>query len=1142
MPFDDFYDGGYSDDEREPQRKINFDNIKCYGRDNELSKLHHLYAALCDNDNDHASTDSVVKAPVVVVTGNTGAGKSYFVHHFIEELKDRVNAGTRSPFLYLYGRYEERQVADPFYAVVRAFSGFFQQLLLDGQESDLHRIRRALRRHMGEDVRTLATLIPEIIQVAKLDELKQDLDGSMMFGETSWNRTLYAFQRLLSAISTKDHPLIFFLDDLQWSDPESTKLVRSLIQDSCVSNMFFIGSIRGEDVERIKSSHAFLDSLKGDESKIVEKINLKLLSQNDIANLVAEALELEAYQCQPLANILFEKTKGNAFFTVQLLEELERNQLIHFSVISFQWEWNLEEIENKCNLLSDNIDDAIMSKLQGAPRKLRQALIYASYTRSEFDVKTLKYVMEKDDDEYTYQELIKLLDSAVMEGFLSHNIGSSQYSFTHDRIQGAANAFVKAGMERDELRVAIGEQLYRLSQTRDGEDWMLFVASDHLNSCGMERNRPIQMATMNHLCGQKAVGVAAYAPASVYLRLALKALRKIRSYWVIQYDLSLGIHQTLCDVEYSLGNYASGDDLALAVEENARTLEDRLPTLFARALSKGKQQQFAEAYAILRSAMSQFNAIPDRHHWFHVVRDLLKVGKELRSRSDKDILNLPILEDPRKKTAVKFLAEVQVRTYYYIDKIEFMFCCLRVLRTTFKHGLSAASANSFAAYGIFLLKTRKDHAGAMRMAMLSRKIMERVGLGDSDSKRNGATALLSISFYIEAWNRPRDEIVTAGRFAYKTAMESGSVETAFLIGVIANNFAFAAGYPLVAVDNAGRDILQHLKLFNNESIVPTLLQIRLPILTLLGTSEKPLDWGAVEVFEATPESPTDLYPVIFAYLVRLELAVYFRKHNIAVRMSSALQPLIGSAAAYAIVAKNLFYSGLAYSGRARTGDSPSSDLAMAKNFSRQLRQYSTGKDSNVHHKCTLLDSGISSCLSRDIEKAASRYDKAIVSAIHAGYIQDAALASEVAGEFFLSRGDDARGTQYLTQAHDLYHEWGATGKCNDLLLHQTPYIHASNCGTQNYTPGVSARQIAASLQASRTSADKGFLNGPRPLSAVPALGNCSSVYTHDEEDHDISAAFLEKTDNDSADQELLDALHDMVGEQASKLDSANLGS
>ena len=70
---------------------------------------------------------------------------------------------------------------------------------------------------------------------------------------------------------------------------------------------------------------------------------------------------------------------------------------------------------------------------------------------------------------------------------------------------------------------------------------------------------------------------------------------------------------------------------------------------------------------------------------------------------------------------------------------------------------------------------------------------------------------------------------------------------------------------------------------------------------------------------------------------------------------------------------------------------------------------------------------------KNYELAKSLYEKAVSTARKHRFINQEALACELAGYFFLETGEQDTAIQYFLQAHEKYQGWGAVAKCNLLF-------------------------------------------------------------------------------------------------------------
>lgn len=111
----------------------------------------------------------------------------------------------------------------------------------------------------------------------------------------------------------------------------------------------------------------------------------------------------------------------------------------------------------------------------------------------------------------------------------------------------------------------------------------------------------------------------------------------------------------------------------------------------------------------------------------------------------------------------------------------------------------------------------------------------------------------------------------------------------------------------------------------------------------------------------------------------------------------------------------------------------------AREIIHELKNWVKDRDVNCVHKLWLLEAEYSTLKSKKSEsqkdKIMSAYDSAISAATRYGLLRDVAIANERAGIWFDSLNDGYWAESYLSKAHMLYYEWGATAKAGRLSRH-----------------------------------------------------------------------------------------------------------
>src|SRR5205085_3752912 len=97
----------------------------------------------------------------------------------------------------------------------------------------------------------------------------------------------------------------------------------------------------------------------------------------------------------------------------------------------------------------------------------------------------------------------------------------------------------------------------------------------------------------------------------------------------------------------------------------------------------------------------------------------------------------------------------------------------------------------------------------------------------------------------------------------------------------------------------------------------------------------------------------------------------------------------------------------------------------------QLREWAETYPPTFADKHALVLAEIARLEERDLD-AMRLYEQAIQSSHENGFVQNEALAHEVAARFYAARGFETFAQAYRQNARDGYHRWGAEGKVRQL--------------------------------------------------------------------------------------------------------------
>jgi len=137
------------------------------------------------------------------------------------------------------------------------------------------------------------------------------------------------FQNFIQALCQPDHPLTIFLDDMQWADSASLKLVELMIANKMTEYLFLIGAYRDNQVVPGHSLMITLNAIKK-EGITINHITLFPLDIENITQLLSDLLHADKEAAKPLAELVKQKTGGNPFFTEIFLKSLYEEKLLRF--------------------------------------------------------------------------------------------------------------------------------------------------------------------------------------------------------------------------------------------------------------------------------------------------------------------------------------------------------------------------------------------------------------------------------------------------------------------------------------------------------------------------------------------------------------------------------------------------------------------------------------------------------------------------------------------------------------------------------------------------------------------------------------------------------------------------------------------
>jgi predicted ATPase len=266
---------------------------------------------------EHAARGGVA---AVLVNGTAGAGKTALVQEIYQPI-------TRRRGYFVSGKFDPLERSVPFSALVDAFQELVEQLLTES-ESAVAEWRAAIQSAVRPHGRLIVDVVPALELILGPQPPVPDADAL-----EAQNRFNAAFQNFVQVFCDTRHPLVLFLDDVQWADPASLSLIRVILSARSTESLMLVMTCRDNETAGLQP---FLHALESQPERGVHvaKIELAPLACADVERFVADALRVARGKAASLAAVVHEKTGGNPFFMRQFLEALHTSGLLRFDARS----------------------------------------------------------------------------------------------------------------------------------------------------------------------------------------------------------------------------------------------------------------------------------------------------------------------------------------------------------------------------------------------------------------------------------------------------------------------------------------------------------------------------------------------------------------------------------------------------------------------------------------------------------------------------------------------------------------------------------------------------------------------------------------------------------------------------------------
>lgn len=963
---------------------------RLYGRERDVASLVAGF--------ERARNDGPV---VAFVSGSAGSGKTAVVG---ELERETLHHGGR----FFAGKFDQLERSAPYQALGQALAGLVREEDAVPQEA-----MATLEPHAA----VLASIVPEI---GKLLEAPK---SAMHLGPAeAENRLRAAMRALFTALGTKEQPLVLFLDDLQWADTATLRLLGSVFQGARFS-LLLVAAFRPSDVVEDDPVSRFRATIE----RTVPSIELRLasLGVSELSEFLSDALRLDRDALGPLAELVCSKTDGNPFFVRQFLRTLHAEGLLSWN--RGLWTFDIDRV--RAANVTDNVLELMTAKLGYLGPDAREVLAVAACVGGTFSLDVLADVRGRSRQLLAHELWESMVEGLVSPTSADYELrlaagasepGTIELRFSHDRVQQAAYALLPEG-ERLQAHLSIGRALRKRTAP---QDVAIFDVAFHLNLAQSLVTNPSEreeLARINLAAGRRARERAAIQAASAFFRegLGLSEATNPSELWA-----TLSVEAAEC--EFVASEDSTAEARLDAVLEADVPEAIKVEAARVRVVRYENVGRFPEAIAVATIALRGLGIeVPPDSATRAVAldRELAKIDALLGERRYSALVELPSMTEPRAMLVARLLAAAWPSAFLLNEQgLTGLFSAVLV-RLSIELGNAPESGFGYVTHAITVNARTGRYGTGNALARVGVTLSER----QSNPQLDVRVQHLFGSF-LAPFAEPLARARARAEATYARALSHGDFTHAGRAAFLSTWYALFSGLPLGQFETHALAVIAFVKSIGHGMIEQATQLTLQTSRALRGATESDLSLSDAEFDATTLDAVFEKIPIFRGFLAvaRLALCVHFGDHaNGRMQAATARAALAGSSET--IWHHELdFYSGLSFA----TGNEMSTDdgAALDAILERVARRREACEVNFAAHHL-LLSAERQRALGRRHEAERS-YAEAIAAADASAVLPDRALARELCGRAQVIWGTG--GGELLSFAAHLYEEWGASRKARAL--------------------------------------------------------------------------------------------------------------
>ncbi|MCB0165956.1 MAG: AAA family ATPase [Anaerolineae bacterium] len=995
---------------------------KLYGRAGEVETLLAAFERVAQGQTE-----------LMLVTGMSGIGKTAVINEVHKPIVRQRGA-------FISGKFDQLHRHVPFLAFKQAFEELISQLLSE-TEARLERWRQVILAALGDKGQVIIDVLPKLERIIGPQPPVPELVGN-----AAQHRFNLLFQQFIQVFATVRHPLVIFLDDLQWADAASLELLQLLLSEGASHYLLLIGAYRDNEVGPAHPVRLVIENIHAAGVTAINTIALTPLWLSDIIHLVGDTVGGEVSRARPLIEWVYQKTQGNPFFATQLLKSLYNEGWLTFNAQTDSWQWDLAHLQSFD--LTDDVVAFMVQRLQKLSPDTLRVLQLAACIGSRFDLKTLAVVHEKPLSATAADMWPALQDGLIVPltplYTVAHGLVAADeavesdeldivYRFLHDRVRQAAYALIPDD-QKQATHLRIGRLMRQHSSAAEQNESIFELVHQFNRGAALvvEPAEQYALAQLNLIAGQKAKAATAYQAARDFFTAGRQLLPT--DSWQDRYDLSLKLYEASLEAAFLSGNFEDVTRLAKTVLQEAQTVLDTIKVYEVECQILIAQNKLLEGVKTGLQALKLLGVeFPEKPNQNDIILALQETQLAWQEKGIEELVTLPRMTDPYHLATMRLLTSILAASFISSQEL-YTLLTLKEVNLSINHGNTPISTHSYAAYGLILCGVMGNFEAGYQFGQLAIDLLNQLNANALYCKVH------SIGHgFIKHWKDPIGAMLAPLRSAYYSGVETGDFEFAGYSAVLYSGYAYFAGVGPSLVELQREAFALSEAVYQLKQMTAfQYYQILHQVVHELREGHTSSNYLKGQYYDEETMLPlhlqaNDRMGLFYLSCHKLLLNYLFGDYHQAVADALLTEQYLDGVTSMAYIPIFYFFDSLARLAAHREAPQGDIDELLLKIEANQakVKLWAEHAPMNCQHKFDLVEAERHRLLGEKLP-ALEAYDRAIAGAKENGYRREVALANELAASFYLDWSKENVAQAYLRDAHAGYLRWGATAKAAQL--------------------------------------------------------------------------------------------------------------